>query len=48
MYVNAIRSFYGTFDISLKPRGAGKLPKPKVLHTRRILSDLEVKHFVLL
>jgi integrase/recombinase XerD len=45
-YVNAIRSFYGTFDVYVKLRGRSALPKPKVVNKRMILSNMDVKRLV--
>jgi len=45
-YVNAVRSFYGTFDIYVKLRGRSRLPKPKVENKRMILDNVGVKKLV--
>jgi len=42
-YVNAIRSFYGTFDVYVKLRGRSSLPRPKVKNRRMIVSNVDVK-----
>jgi integrase len=42
-YVNAIRSFYSTFDITVRLRGRSKLPKPKVENRRLRLTNLDVR-----
>ena len=45
-YVNAVRSFYGTFDVYVKLRGRSRLPKPRVVNKRMILSNVEVKRLI--
>jgi len=45
-YVNAIRSFYGTFDVYVKLKGRSGLPKPRVVNERMILSNMDVKRLV--
>lgn len=42
----AIRSFYGTYDISIKLKGRQRLPKPKVENERMDLSVADVKLLV--
>lgn len=37
MYVNAVRSFYGTFDIVVRLRGRHRLPKARVRNKRMIV-----------
>lgn len=45
-YVNAVRSFYGTFDVYVKLRGRSRLPKPRVVNKRMILSNMDVKKLI--
>lgn len=45
-YVNAIRSFYGTFDIYVKLKGRSRLPKPRVVNKRMIVNNMDVKRLV--
>jgi len=45
-YVNAIRSFYGTFDVYVKLRGRSALPRPRVRNKRIRLNNLDVKRLV--
>lgn len=46
MAVQAIRSFYGTFDIFVKLKGRSSLPTPVVIHKRRRLEAEEVATLV--
>jgi len=45
-YVNAVRSFYSTFDVYVKLKGRSSLPRPRVQNKRMLLSNLEVKRLV--
>lgn len=45
-YVNAVRSFYGTFDIYVKLKGRSRLPKPRVVNKRMIVNNMDVKRLV--
>jgi hypothetical protein len=45
-YVNAVRSFYGTFEVYVKLRGRGALPKPRVGNKRMILTNMDVKKLI--
>ena len=45
-YVNAIRSFYATFDIVVKFKGRSRLPKPKVTTRRLLLKPADVKRLI--
>jgi len=45
-YVNAVRSFYGTFDVYVKLRGRSSLPRPKVKNKRILVSNVDVKKLV--
>jgi site-specific recombinase XerD len=42
----AIRGFYRVFGFLTSMRGVSKLPKPKVVHPRRILNVAEIKRLV--
>jgi len=44
--VNAVRSFYATFDVYVKLKGRSRLPKPKVENKRMILDNVGVKKLV--
>ena len=41
--VNAMRSFYATFDLYVKMKGASRLPAPRVMNKRLILNNMQVK-----
>jgi integrase len=43
MFVNAVRSFYSTFDITVKLKGRQRLPRVKVFNKRMLLSTVDVK-----
>jgi site-specific recombinase XerD len=45
-WVQAIRSFYGTFDINVKMKGKSRLPRPRVYNKRMELTVLEVRTLV--
>jgi site-specific recombinase XerD len=45
-YVNAVRSFYSTFDVFVKLKGRSSLPKARVVNKRMLVSNLEVKRLV--
>jgi site-specific recombinase XerD len=45
-WVQAVRSFYGTFDINVKMKGKSRLPKPRVYNKRMELGVLEVRALV--
>jgi integrase len=45
-YVNAVRSFYGTFDVFVKLKGRSRLPRPRAVNRRLILNNLDVKRLV--
>jgi len=45
-YVNAIRSFYGTFNIFVQLKGKSRLPKPRVINKRMLLTNMDVKKLV--
>lgn len=45
-YVNAIRSFYGTFDVYVKLKGRSRLPKARVRNKRMVLSNMDVKRLL--
>ena len=45
-YVNSIRSFYATYDITVRMRGRHKLPKPKVMNKRMRVGAEQVKVLV--
>ena len=42
-YVSSARSLYGTYDVFVKFRGRSRLPKPKVINKRMIVSNVDVK-----
>lgn len=44
--VSAVRSFYATFDITVKLKGRQRLPKPRVYNKRMQLSTLDVKSLI--
>lgn len=46
MFVMAVRSFYGVYDITIRMKGVSKLPKPKIQHPRKILNNLDIKRLV--
>ncbi len=43
MFVQAARSFYGTFDINVKMKGKSRLPRPRVFNKRLQLSVIDIK-----
>jgi integrase len=43
MFVGAIRSFYATYDITVRLKGRQRLPKPKVFNKRMQLTTLDIK-----
>jgi integrase/recombinase XerD len=45
-FVMAVRSFYATYDITVKLKGRERLPRPKVYNRRMQLSTLNVKALV--
>jgi site-specific recombinase XerD len=45
-YVNAVRSFYSTFDVFVKLKGRSSLPKARVVNKRMLVSNMEVKRLV--
>jgi integrase len=45
-YVNAIRSFYATFDVYVKLKGRSGLPKPRVENRRMRLTNMDVKRLL--
>ena len=45
-YVNAVRSFYGTYDVYVKLKGRSKLPRAKVENKRMIVTNMDVKKLV--
>jgi len=45
-YVNAVRSFYATFDIFVKLKGRSALPKPRVENKRARLTNMDVRRLV--
>lgn len=45
-FVMAVRSFYATYDITVKLKGRERLPRPKVYNKRMQLSTLNVKALV--
>lgn len=45
-YVNAVRSFYGTFDVYVTLKGRSRLPKARVTNKRMILNNMEVKKVI--
>ena len=45
-YVNAVRSFYGTFDVYVKLKGRSSLPKARVKNKRLLVSNMDVKKLV--
>jgi len=46
VWVNAIRSFYGTFDIYVKLKGRSSLPPARVVNKRLDLTTMDVKALV--
>lgn len=46
MYVNAVRSFYGTFDIVVRLKGRHRLPKARVRNKRMIVGAEQVKMLI--
>lgn len=46
MWVNAIRSFYATFGVTVRMKGRRRLPKAKVKNKRMIVSAEQVKALV--
>jgi len=44
--VNAIRSFYGTFDLNIKFRGRERLPRPRIQNKRMQLTTADVKALI--
>jgi integrase/recombinase XerD len=44
--VQAVRSFYSTYDVYVKLKGRSKLPNPHVENPKMILSNMEVKRLV--
>jgi len=45
-FVNAVRSFYATFDITIRMRGRHKLPRPRVQNKRMKVGAEQVKVLV--
>jgi site-specific recombinase XerD len=45
-YIGAIRSFYATYDVTVRMRGRRRLPKPKVVNKRMLVSAEDVKILV--
>jgi len=45
-YVQAMRSFYGTFGVYVKLKGRSRIPTPKVINPRIRLSNMDVKKLV--
>lgn len=45
-YVNAVRSFYGTFDVYVKLKGRSRLPEARVTNKRMILTNMDVKRLI--
>jgi site-specific recombinase XerD len=45
-YVNSIRSFYATYDVTVRMRGRHKLPKPRVTNKRMKVGAEQVKVLV--
>jgi len=43
MYTAAIRSFYSTYDLTVKLKGRRRIPRPKVTNKRMIVSAEQVK-----
>jgi len=46
MYINAIRSFYATYEITVKLKGKSALPKPRVYNKRLQLTSVDIKALV--
>jgi integrase len=46
MRVNAVRSFYGTFDVFVRLKGRSALPKPRVENKRMIVDPSQVKQLL--
>ncbi len=45
-YVNAVRSFYGTFDVYVKLKGRSKLPRARVENRRMIVANTAIRRLV--
>lgn len=43
MYCGAVRSFYGTYDLSIRLRGRRRMPKPRIKNKRMIVASEQVK-----